>query len=558
MRIHELAKELGVSSRGLMERMKQLGMEAGSHMHSLSEEEVRRLREMMADAAGPSGGKDETEPPSPAAPSTAQPSAEEKTAPGTRHVVMHGPIVVRELAERLGLKPNQLIAELMKMNVFAAINQRLDIKVAQQVARRHGVFLEYEKKAPEPRPRPARRVAEEEGEQDRPEDLEPRPPVVTFLGHVDHGKTSLLDRIRNTRVASREAGGITQHIGAYTVEVGDRKITFLDTPGHAAFTAMRARGANVTDIAVLVIAADDGVMPQTEEAIQHARAAGVTMMAAINKIDLKNADADRVKKQLQTLGLTPEDWGGELICCPVSAATGEGIDHLLEMILLQAEIMELKANPRRRAEGYVLEAKLEPGMGPVATLLVKRGTLKVGDALVCGEAWGKVKALTDDRGVKVRRVGPSTPVLCLGLTAVPQAGAFFKVVPDDRIAREIAGERQAEKRQAQLEVRRRVTLDELLRQTAPSQKQRLLLVVKADVRGTLEAVEKVLGDLKSEKVDLEIILSGVGNVTENDVQLAAASRAAVVGFHVGVQGKASKLARQEGVEIRLYDVIYEL
>ncbi len=559
MRIHELAKELGVSSRDLMERMKQLGMKAGSHMHSLSEEEVRRLRELMEGAgAEHSAGKTGTETPAPSASAIAQPSGGEKTTQKPRRIVMHGPIVVRELAEKLGLKPNQLIAELMKMNVFAAINQRLDIKVAQQVARRHGVILEYEKKAPEPRPKPVRRAVQEEEEEDRPEDLEPRPPVVTFLGHVDHGKTSLLDRIRNTRVASREAGGITQHIGAYTVEVGDRKITFLDTPGHAAFTAMRARGANVTDIAVLVIAADDGVMPQTEEAIQHARAAGVTMMAAINKIDLKNANVDRVKRQLQELGLTPEEWGGELICCPVSAVTGEGIDHLLEMILLQAEIMELKANPRRRAEGYVLEGKLEPGMGPVATLLIKRGTLKVGDALVCGEAWGKVKALTNDRGVKVRTAGPSMPVLCLGLTAVPEAGAFFRVVPDDRTAREIAEQRQAEKRRAQLEVRRRVTLDELLRQTAPAQKQQLRLVVKSDVRGTLEAVEKVLTDLKSDKVDLEIILSGVGNITENDVQLAAASRAVVVGFHVGVQGKASKLARQEGVEIRLYDVIYEL
>jgi len=547
MRIHELAKELGVSSHELMARLRKLGIEAGSHMHSLTPEEIERARRAFATGTETSAAASE------------KGAGEAPAGPGggPRRIVMHGPIVVRDLAAKLGLKPNQLIAELMKMNVFAAINQKLDIKVAQQVAQRHGFVLEYEKKAPEARPRPTR-AAEEEREEDRPEDLEPRPPVVTLLGHVDHGKTSLLDRIRHTRVAQKEAGGITQHIGAYTVEVGDRRITFLDTPGHAAFTAMRARGANVTDIAVLVIAADDGVMPQTVEAIQHARAAGVAIMAAINKIDLKSANVDRVKRQLQEMGLTPEDWGGDLICCPVSAVTGEGIDHLLEMILLQAEIMELKANPHRRADGFVLEAKLEPGMGPVATLLVKRGTLKVGDALVCGETWGKVKALTDDRGIRVRTAGPSTPVLCLGLTGVPEAGAAFRVVADEKTARRIAQERQEQKRRAQLEVKRRVTLDDLLRKTAPTRKHELRLIVKADVRGTLEAVEKVLRDIKSDKVSLDIILSGVGNVTENDVQLAAASLAVVVGFHVGVQGKAAKLARQHGVDIRLYDVIYEL
>lgn len=543
MRIHELARELGVTSHELMDRLKELGIEAGSHMHSLSPQEIERVRAALA------SGTEASE-------SVSEETAEAAT-PASRRIVMHGPIVVRELAQKLGLKPNQLIAELMKMNVFAAINQRLDLRVAQQVAQRHGFVLEYEKKAPVARPRPVQ-PAMEEPEEDRPEDLEPRPPVVTFLGHVDHGKTSLLDRIRHTRVAQKEAGGITQHIGAYTVEVGDRKITFLDTPGHAAFTAMRARGANLTDIAVLVIAADDGIMPQTEEAIQHARAAGVTMMVAINKIDLKNADVDRVKRQLQEHGLTPEEWGGDIICCPVSAATGEGIDHLLEMILLQAEMLELMANPNRSAEGYVLEAKLEPGMGPLATLLIKRGTLKVGDAVVCGETWGKVKALIDDRGVKVRTAGPSMPVQCLGLTGVPEAGAFFKVVADDRTARQIAAERQEQKRRQQLEVKRSVTLDELLKQTAPTQKRELRLVVKADVRGTLEAVQKVLQDLQSDKVAVDIILAGVGNVTENDVELAAASRAVVVGFHVGVQGKAGKLARQEGVEIRLYEVIYEL
>jgi len=554
MRVHELAKELGVSSRELLARLEKLGLSAASHMSALDEDQIRRIREDAAGKPAPTPVTPEKTPPKPTPPppQEASPSAE-----ASRRVTVHGPVIVKDFAALLGLKPNQLIAELMAINVFASINERIELKTARQIAARHGFELVHEKKTPErkpPRPAPATAPARE----DRPEDLAPRPPVVTFLGHVDHGKTSLLDRIRSARVAGREAGGITQHIGAYTVEYNDHKITFLDTPGHAAFTAMRARGANLTDIAVLVIAADEGVMPQTREAIQHAQAAGVTIMVAINKIDLKTADPDRVKSQLQELGLTPEDWGGEVICCPVSAATGEGIDELLEMILLQADMLELKANPNRPAEGFVIEARMEPGMGPVASLLIKRGTLHVGDVIVAGFHWGKVKALINDRGVKVRTAAPSDAVQCLGLTDVPGAGDAFMVYSDERAARSISEQRREAQRRKQLATSRRVSLDDLLRETSPEQKQVLPVVLKADVQGTLEAVEQALGEIKSDKVEIKIILAGVGNITENDVLLASASHGVVIGFNVSSQGGAAAAARREGVEIRLYDVIYEL
>ncbi|MGQ9662200.1 MAG: translation initiation factor IF-2, partial [Kiritimatiellia bacterium] len=399
---------------------------------------------------------------------------------------------------------------------------------------------------------------EKEEEEDRPEDLVPRPPVVTFLGHVDHGKTSLLDRIRRTSVAQQEHGGITQHIGAYSVETGGRIITFLDTPGHAAFTAMRARGANLTDIAVIVVAADDGVMPQTEEAIQHARAANVAIMVALNKIDLPTANPERVKSQLQALGLTPEEWGGETICVPVSALTGQGVEHLLEMILLLADMLELKANPHRRAQGFVVEGQQEPGMGPSATLLVKRGTLRVGDTILCAHYVGKVRALINDQGVKVKSAGPSIPVRCLGLPGIPPAGSEFRVYADERLARELAAKRAEELRAQQLAVPRKASLEALFEQLREKEKLELNLIVKADTQGTAEAVTNSLRQIKSEKVSLNIILTGVGNITENDVMLASASNAIVLGFHVGKEAGAESMARHEGVEIRLHTIIYEL
>jgi len=483
------------------------------------------------------------------------PPVETKVA-AKRTILFKGPIVVRDLAERLGLKPNQLIAELMMMNVFAAINERLEIKTVQQIAEKHGFIIEHEKKVAEARPLPE--LPREEEEIDRPEDLEARPPVVTFLGHIDHGKTSLLDRIRHTAVAKGEAGGITQHIGAYTVEHRGKKITFLDTPGHAAFTAMRARGANLTDIAVIIIAADDGVMPQTEEAIKHAQAAKTTIMVAINKMDLPGANPDRVKKQLQAIGLTPEEWGGEIICVEVSALTGKNMDHLLEMILLQAEMMELKANPRAKARGYVIEAQMEPGMGPIANLLVMRGALSVGDAIICGPYWGRVKALINDHGIKVRKATPGVPVRCMGLSGVPKPGEAFQYIADDSLARELAEQRLNDMHDAQIVAPKKASLETIFSKMAEDQRLELRLILKCDTQGSLEAILKMLDEIKSEKVSVSIILAAVGNVTENDVMLASASNAIIFGFNVSKEAGVAAAEKKEGVETRLYGIIYDI
>jgi translation initiation factor IF-2 len=573
MRVHELAKELNVPSKDLLEKFHSLGIELKNHMAAVTPEQVEMIRKAVPVAAGAPAHEPEhaapaaarkkaAPPPEPvAAPAPAEPPPPPPPPPPPekKTILVRGAVIVKEFAEQLGMKPNQLIAELMTMNVFASMNERIDLKIAQQLADKHGCLLEHEKKPVEHKPPPPKPVEKEsELAADRPDEMMTRPPIVTFLGHVDHGKTSLLDKIRNAHVAQKEHGGITQHIGAYTVQYRDHSITFLDTPGHEAFTAMRARGANITDIAVLVIAADDGIMPQTREAIQHAKAADVTILAAINKIDLRAANVDRVKRQLQQEGLTPEDWGGELICCPVSATTGDGIDHLLEMIILQSEMLELKANPGRRAEGYVIEARLEPGMGPTATLLVSRGTLQVGDAIACGLCWGRVKALINDRGIKVRTAGPSSAVKCLGLTGVPEPGVEFKIFPNDRPARELAEQRQAEKRKLELVQPRRASLEDLLRAPAATEVCELPIVLKTDVQGSLEAIQHSLGGIRSEKVTLKIILAGVGNITGNDVLLATASKAIIIGFHVGVEDGVASMAKREGVEIRLYNIIYEL
>ncbi len=567
MRVHELAKELGLSSKDLMDKLHALHVEAKNHMAALTPEQVELARKSAGPAAAPAAAAPKKAPaaPAPAKPAAAPvpvappPPPPPPAVPAPKVIVVRGAVIVKEFAEQLGLKPNQLIAELMTMNVFASLNERVDLKIAQQLAEKHGMVLEHEKKVVEHKPPPPK--AEKTGvepAEDRSEDLLPRPPIVTFLGHVDHGKTSLLDKIRHTHVAAGEDGGITQHIGAYTVKYHDHFITFLDTPGHAAFTAMRARGANLTDIAVLVVAADDGVMPQTKEAIQHAKAAKVCIIVAINKIDLRGANVERVKRQLQQEGLAPEDWGGEIICCPVSATTGEGVDHLLEMILLQAEMLELKANPKRRAQGYVIEARLEAGMGPTANLLIRRGTLHVGDALVCGPYWGRVKALISDQGIKVRTAGPSFAVKCLGLMSVPEPGAEFKVYANDRQAREVSEERLAKKRLDDISTPKRASLEDLLQRPAEQERRELSLVLKTDVQGSLEAIQQSLLGIKSDKVALRIVLGGVGNITENDVLLASASNAIIIGFHVGPEPGASGMAKREGVEIRLYSVIYEL
>jgi len=593
MRIHELAKKLDLSSKDLIAKMGPLGIEAKSHMSAVSEPDVEKVLQALAPAeadatpAETAAKTAEAEVAAPAAVATAveveitpEPQAVEEPAAAEdpsdpvetveepapeeevddKNIIVKGPIVVRDFAEMLHMKPNQVIAELMAMNVFASISEKVDIKIAQQLATKHGYTLEQEKRQPERKPAPPVKKEEvKEPEVDKPDQLQLRPPIITFMGHVDHGKTSLLDYIRKSKVVAGEHGGITQHIGAYSVEHNGQKISFLDTPGHAAFTAMRARGANLTDIVVIVIAADDGLMPQTREAIQHALAANVAIVVAINKTDLPAANVDRVKQQLQAENLSPEDWGGDTICVPVSAETGAGVDELIEMLLLQAEVLELKANPDRKSQGYVIEARLEPGRGPTANLLVRRGTLNVGDSIVCGPFAGRVKALIDDRGKKIKSAGPSMPVMCLGLADVPEAGAEFEVYPNTRLAKTESDKRIAALREKSLEgPGRKASLDDLLNQTNPDETEELAVIIKADVQGSIEALIQSLGEIKSEKVDLKIVMSGVGNVTTNDVLLASASNAIILGFHVALDGSAASLGKREGVEIRLYQIIYEL
>jgi translation initiation factor IF-2 len=493
-----------------------------------------------------------------AAPAEAAPSAEAEAAP-QNVILIKPPIVVKQLATELGLKPHQIIAELMTYNIFANINQTIEPDIASKIAENHGFILEKERrekgagvhKVEQVVVAPPPPVIEKE------EELKPRGPIITFMGHVDHGKTTLMDAIRKTRVAAGEAGGITQHIGAYSVNHDGTTLTFIDTPGHAAFTAMRARGANVTDIVVLVVAADDGMMPQTIEAMNHAKAAPhVKIMVAINKIDLPSANIDRVKKQLQENELTPEDWGGETIVSPVSATKGTGIDHLLEMMTLQAEVMELKASPTARPRGTVIEAQVEAGRGPTATVIVQMGTLKVGDPFICGDYSGKVKSLLDDRGEAIKEAGPSTPVKVLGFAGLPNAGNEFLVMESERAAKQLSDERLEAKRANKLFVPQRATLETLL-ETAEGQKV-LRIVLKSDVQGSLEALVGALKQIESKKVNLEIIHSGVGPISESDILLASASDAVVVGFNVRVEAMAVSAAKREGVQIKLYSIIYEL
>ncbi|HUB86879.1 MAG TPA: translation initiation factor IF-2 [Verrucomicrobiae bacterium] len=482
---------------------------------------------------------------------------------GGEVIVIKPPIVVRELAEQLKQKPFLIIGDLMKLNVFATVNQAIDEKIARQVCAKYGFRFEVEKRE---RGAGVVHAVEKKIEldvEDKPEELKPRAPVVTIMGHVDHGKTSLLDVIRKANVAAGEAGGITQHIGAYTISVPhpERKdelaqITFLDTPGHAAFSSMRARGANVTDIVVLVVAANDGVMPQTIEALNHARAAKVPILVAVNKMDHPNANAMKVRQQLQDKGLVPDDWGGDTIFVECSALTKQGIDKLLEMILLQADLLELKANPDRRAKGNVIESGVEPG-GPTATVLVRKGTLRVSDIIICGEFYGRVRALINEEGKRLKEAGPSVAVKVLGLNGVPDAGLEFSVVEDEKAARELAEQRAQEAKAAGQETKK-VTLENLFATLAAEQAKALRVVVKADTQGSVEAIVDALNKIESEKVSLEIIHSDVGAITENDVALASASNGVILGFHTRVDSTAAEKAKREGVQIKLYAIIYEL
>lgn len=465
-----------------------------------------------------------------------------------KNITLDGPTTVVELAHLMNRKAADLIKKLFNMGVMATINQELDMDTMILLGQEFGTTIEA-------------RITKEEiltqaEEPDAPELLKERPPVVTIMGHVDHGKTSLLDAIRKANVQASEAGGITQHIGAYQVVIDERKITFLDTPGHEAFTAMRARGAQVTDIAVLVVAADDGVMPQTIEAVNHAKAANVPIIVAVNKIDKEGANPDRIKQELTEYGLVPEDWGGDTIYVEVSAKTHQGIDQLLEMILLVAEVADLKANPNRKAKGVVIEAKLDKGRGPVATVLVQNGTLEAGDFVIVGMAQGRIRAMNDERGRSVKKAKPSMPVEIVGLSDVPQAGDIFQVVEDERLAKQIVSERTAVKREEAINARARISLDDLFQQIKTGEVKDLNIIIKADVQGSIEALKQSLEKLSNDEVRVNIIHQGVGGIRETDVDFASASNAIILGFNVRPDVNARKAAENQQVDIRLYRVIY--
>ncbi len=472
-------------------------------------------------------------------------------------VTIDGPITVRDLAERMGVSGAELIKSLIRLGVVATLNQTLDPESARIVVQEMGLVVHST--APRPEAVPAEGEAKEQPETPEEEaGLKPRPPVVTVMGHVDHGKTSLLDAIRKTNVTAGEAGGITQHIGASTVDWHGKRIVFLDTPGHEAFTAMRARGAQATDIAVLVVAADDGVMPQTIEAMNHARAAKVPILVALNKIDRPNALPDRVKKQLADSGLTPEDWGGDTVVVPVSAKERTGIDDLLDMIILVSEMGELRANPNRRAKGIVIETRLDKGLGPVASILVQAGTLHVGDPVIAGTAFGRVRAMVDDKGQRLDEAGPSTPVEVTGLEDLPAAGDIFQVLADERMAREIAAQRDLRRREKEMgTVRAATSLADLFEQAKEGERKQLNLVLKADVQGSLEALRQSFEKLEEPEIAVHIIHTGVGGVSESDVMLAAASDAIIIAFNVTPDSGARQAAEKQHVDVRTYRVIYD-
>ena len=479
------------------------------------------------------------------------PPVQEKKEDENKTITLPETMTIKELADAMKIQASAIIKKLFLEGVMVTVNQEIDFEKAEEIALEFNCIAEKEEKVD---------VIEEllhEEEEDE-STMVSRPPVVCVMGHVDHGKTSLLDAIRNTHVIAKEAGGITQHIGAYVVDINGQKITFLDTPGHEAFTAMRMRGANATDIAILVVAADDGVMPQTVEAINHAKAAGTEIIVAINKIDKPSANIDRVKQELSEYELIPEDWGGSTIFVPVSAHTHEGIDTLLEMILLTAEVSELKANPNRAARGLIIEAELDKGKGPVATVLVQKGTLHVGDPVACGSSYGKVRAMMDDKGRRVKEAGPSTPVEILGLSDVPNAGEIFVACENDKEARNFAETFVSEGRERLLEeTKARMSLDDLFSQIQAGDLKELNIIVKADVQGSVEAVKQSLLKLSNDEVVVKIIHGGVGAINESDVSLASASNAIIIGFNVRPDATAKATAEREGVDVRLYRVIYD-
>ncbi|WP_043584205.1 translation initiation factor IF-2, partial [Geminisphaera colitermitum] len=506
-----------------------------------------------------------TTPPIPAAPPSQ--TATVTTEGDIKIIHLKPPIIVRDFATALGLKPFKLISELMEMGIFASMNQTIEDGVAVKVAEKHGFLLEIKHRGEtQPPITPKDKEAEKkkrakEAQERELANLAPRPPVVCILGHVDHGKTSLLDAIRKADVAKGEAGGITQHIGAYQIEHADKKVTFLDTPGHAAFQKMRARGAAVTDIAVLVVAADDGFMPQTDEALKHAQDAGVSLMVAINKMDVKGANIERVKQMMQERNIAPEDWGGETITVPVSAIKGTGISDLLDMILLQAEVLELKANPKAEASGVVIESQIDIGRGPLATVIIQRGTLKIGDSLICGPVWAKVRAMFDDQGKNIKEAPPSTPVRVIGWSGAPDSGAAFKSVKNAREAEKLAEEEQHRIRQSTSRADaapKDVSLDSLFQNIAATQEKVLKVIIKTDVFGSTEAVRNVLENIKTTKASLEIVADEVGLISKTDVLMASAAGAVIIGFNTKLENGVTSLAKHHNVRIETYGIIYEL
>jgi translation initiation factor IF-2 len=557
VRVYELARDLGISSKNLIEELRNQGIDVKSHMSTMDEETAG----LVLDLYRPHATTVATNPPPTESPTMLSSTFTPPTPPPVELVSPTLPLeptstivrlpealTVKDFAEALQFKTRDVLMQLMSLGTVASINTVIGLDLANTVAQKLGkdMLLLSEEEAIE--------RSEDNTDIDH---LEPRAPVVTIMGHVDHGKTSLLDAIREANIQATEVGGITQHIGAYEVETPKGKIVFLDTPGHEAFTAMRARGAQITDIVVLVVAANDGVMPQTREAIAHAKAAGVPIVVAINKIDLPDANPDRVKQQLSDLELIPEEWGGSTIFVEVSAKRKIGLEDLLEMILLQAEILELQSDSHQLAKGTVVEAKLDKTRGPVATVLVQKGALHIGDAYVAGVHYGRVRAMFDDRGRKVALAGPSTPIEVLGFADVPAAGDAFTVVEDERKARHISSIRQDRLRTKQLSQTNRVTLDDLYRRISAGEVKDLNLVIKADVQGSVQALWDAISKLESDKVRLRLIHGSTGAITESDVMLASASNAIVIGFSIRPIPKAAELAVQEHVDIRLYTVIYE-
>ncbi len=577
IRIYELAKEIGISTKELMDKLDELDIKVGSHMSSVDKEEAELLKEYIQEESNDKIDLEEfdeeieevyEEKNITSKPKKAKKADEKENlnirkekdnknlniSESIKIIEIDSKIQVKELAEKMGVNSNQLITKLIALGVMASINQEIDFDTASIIASEFNCELKLLSEAEEQENKI--NIYENLDSEDSEESLQLRPPVVTVMGHVDHGKTSLLDAIRETHVTQKEAGGITQHIGASAVTINNKKVVFLDTPGHEAFTSMRARGAQITDIAILVVAADDGVMPQTVEALNHAKAANVPIIVAVNKTDKEHANPDRVKQELTEYGLIPEDWGGDTIFVPVSALKKIGIDELLEMILLVAEMQELKANPNRRAVGTIIEAKLDKGRGPVATVLVQKGTLSVGDAVVAGAAYGKVRAMLDDKGKRVKKAGPSTPVEILGLSEVPDAGERLYAVEDDKKAREIAEKRRDAIRSELLKVNQKISLDDLFEKIKQGEVKDLNIIIKADVKGSIEAVKQSLEKLSNEEVKVNPIHGGVGAITESDIMLASASNAIVIGFNVRPTNAAMDIANRENVDVRTYRVIY--